>query len=87
LPRADLGPFARFAYDEPFMRERGFVTEVEDAELGRYRRFGPTVMLSDDPAVLRGPCRAGEHSRKILAELGLSEARIEELIALGVTAG
>jgi crotonobetainyl-CoA:carnitine CoA-transferase CaiB-like acyl-CoA transferase len=84
--RADRGPFARFAFDEPFMRESGFVTEVEDPELGRYRRFGPTVMLSDDPAVLRGPCRAGEHSRKILAELGLSAARIDELVRLGVTA-
>jgi crotonobetainyl-CoA:carnitine CoA-transferase CaiB-like acyl-CoA transferase len=85
--RADRGPFARFAFDEPFMRESGFVTEVEDPELGRYRRFGPTVMLEGDPAVLRGPCRAGEHSRKILGELGLSEARIDELIRLGVTAG
>ena len=85
--RADRGPFARFAFDEPFMRESGFVTEVEDPELGRYRRFGPTVMLSDDPAVLRGPCRAGEHSRPILGELGLSEARIDELARLGVIAG
>ena len=83
--RADRGPFARFAYDEPFMRESGFVTEVEDAELGRYRRFGPTVTLEGDPGLLRGPCRAGEHSRQILGELGLSEARIEELIRLGVT--
>ena len=81
----DRGPFARFAYDEPFMRESGFVTEVEDAELGRYRRFGPTVTLEGDPGGLRGPCRAGEHSRQILAELGLSEARIEDLIRLGVT--
>jgi crotonobetainyl-CoA:carnitine CoA-transferase CaiB-like acyl-CoA transferase len=31
------------------LRHRG-----EDPELGRYRRFGPTVMLSDDPAG-RGP--------------------------------
>jgi crotonobetainyl-CoA:carnitine CoA-transferase CaiB-like acyl-CoA transferase len=85
--RADRGPFARFAFDEPFMRESGFVTEVEDPELGRYRRFGPTVMLSDDPAVLRGPCRAGEHSRRILGELGLSSERIDELARLGVTSG
>jgi crotonobetainyl-CoA:carnitine CoA-transferase CaiB-like acyl-CoA transferase len=83
---ADRGPFARFAFDEPFMRESGFVTEAEDPELGRYRRFGPTVNLSDDPAVLRGPCRAGEHSRQILGELGLSEGRIDELVRLGVTA-
>ncbi len=82
--RADRGPFARFAFDEPFMRESGFVTEVEDPELGRYRRFGPTVMLSDDPAVLRGPCRAGEHSRQILGELGLPAERIDELSRLGV---
>jgi crotonobetainyl-CoA:carnitine CoA-transferase CaiB-like acyl-CoA transferase len=85
--RADRGPFARFAFEEAFMRESGFVTEVEDPELGRYRRFGPTVMLSDDPAVLRGPCRAGEHSRQILGELGLSEVRIDELARLGVIAG
>ena len=44
-------------------------------------------MLSDVPAVLHGPCRAGEHSRQILGELGLSEARIDELIGRGVTAG
>jgi crotonobetainyl-CoA:carnitine CoA-transferase CaiB-like acyl-CoA transferase len=85
--RADRGPFARFAWDEPFMRENGFVTEVEDSELGRYRRFGPTVTLSDDPAVLSGPCRAGEHSRRILGELGLPADRIDELARLGVIAG
>jgi len=45
------------------------------------------VLLSNDPAEVRGPCRAGEHSRQILGELGLSEARIEELARLGVIAG
>ena len=85
--RADRGPFARFAFDEPFMRESGFVTEVEDPELGRYRRFGPSVMLSDDPALMSGPCRAGQHSRQILGELGLSDERIDELARLGVIAG
>jgi crotonobetainyl-CoA:carnitine CoA-transferase CaiB-like acyl-CoA transferase len=84
--RADQGPFARFAFDEPFMRESGFVTEVEDAELGRYRRFGPTVTLSDDQPELRGPCRAGEHTRSVLAELGLSDERIEAMIRAGVAA-
>ena len=68
--RADRGPFARFAFDEPFMRESGFVTEVEDPELGRYRRFGPTRDAlgrsgRDERAVPRGralpadPRRAG----------------------------
>ena len=65
------------------MRENGFVTEVEDAELGRYRRFGPTVMLSDDPVTLRGPCRTGEHTRSVLAELGCRAERIEALLGRG----
>ena len=82
--RADRGPFARFAFDEPFMRENGFVTEVEDPELGRYRRFGPTVTLSDDPVVLHGPCRTGEHTRRVLEELGFSAEQIEALLSAGV---
>ena len=36
---------------------------------------------------MRGPCRAGEHSRQILCELGLSAERIDELARLGVIAG
>jgi crotonobetainyl-CoA:carnitine CoA-transferase CaiB-like acyl-CoA transferase len=82
--RADRGPFARFAFDEPCMRENGFVIEVEDAELGRYRRFGPTVTLSDDPVALRGPCRTGEHTRRVLEELGLARERIDALLSAGV---
>ena len=82
--RADRGPFARFAFEEPFMRESGFVTEVEDPELGRYRRFGPSVTLSEDPVSLRGPCRTGEHTRRVLGELGLSAERIDALVRAGV---
>jgi crotonobetainyl-CoA:carnitine CoA-transferase CaiB-like acyl-CoA transferase len=82
--RADEGPFARFAFDQPFMRESGFVTEAEDAQLGRYRRFGPTVTLSDEPVALRGPCRAGEHTRSVLAELGLPDERIDALVEAGI---
>ena len=66
------------------MRENGFVTEVEDVELGRYRRFGPTVTLSDDPVVLRGPCRTGEHTRRVLTELDFSAERIDELVRAGI---
>lgn len=66
------------------MRENGFVIEVEDAELGRYRRFGPTVTLSDDPVALRGPCRTGEHTRPVLEELGLTRERIDALLSAGV---
>jgi crotonobetainyl-CoA:carnitine CoA-transferase CaiB-like acyl-CoA transferase len=85
--RADQGPFARFAFEEPFMRESGFVTEAQDAELGRYRRFGATVTLSDERPVLRGPCRTGEHTRRVLEELGYAAERIEALARSGVVAG
>ncbi len=82
--RADRGPFARFAFGESWMREAGMVTDVEDSQLGRYTRFGPAVNLSRDNGEVRGPCRAGEQTRAILAELGYREHQIEELGRRGV---
>jgi crotonobetainyl-CoA:carnitine CoA-transferase CaiB-like acyl-CoA transferase len=83
---ADQGPFARFAYGEPWMREAGFVVDLEDSAVGPYTRFGPTVRLSRDHAELRGPSLAGEQTREILGELGYAAPDIAALGAAGVVA-
>ncbi len=42
------------------------------------------MTLSDDPVVLRGPCRTGEHTRRVLTELDFSAERIDELVRAGI---
>jgi crotonobetainyl-CoA:carnitine CoA-transferase CaiB-like acyl-CoA transferase len=63
----------------------GLVAEYEHPLLGTLRQFGATVDFSETPGRVAGPPpRVGEHSREILAELGCSEAEMDELKAAGV---
>jgi crotonobetainyl-CoA:carnitine CoA-transferase CaiB-like acyl-CoA transferase len=63
----------------------GLVAEYEHPLLGTLRQFGTTVDLSDTPGRIAGPPpRVGEHTREILAELGCSDAEMDELKAAGV---
>jgi crotonobetainyl-CoA:carnitine CoA-transferase CaiB-like acyl-CoA transferase len=65
----------------------GLVADAPHAVLGRLRQFGPLVQFSGAPArAERPPPRFGEHTREILAELGLSAAEIDDLHAAGVVA-
>ena len=55
------------------------------AELPGYKGWGVPIKMSRTPgAIRRTPPRFSEHSREILAELGLSQAEIESLIEAGV---
>jgi len=83
--RADIGPFARWGFDEPWVRDSGLVCDVEPSELGRYSRYGACV-TSERPAVLRGGFPAGQHTRSVLVEIGYSDAQIAELTAKSVVA-
>jgi len=55
------------------VRRRGAVTEV-----------GPLARMSDHQLAAAPAPRAGQHTRALLAELGLSSAEIERLLAEGV---
>ncbi len=81
----DAGYAERWLRD-PWALATRRVVEYPQADLGtRLRQFGETLRFSETPQVIQGPPPAlGEHTREILSELGVSEARQRELLELGV---
>jgi crotonobetainyl-CoA:carnitine CoA-transferase CaiB-like acyl-CoA transferase len=64
---------------------RCMVESVEHPATGVVKVLGVPVKLSDTPgAIHRPPPRLGEHTTAVLAELGLSATRIQELQQAGV---
>jgi len=57
------------AAEQPHLSERGYLVELEHAELGRFRDLGAPFKLPDSPG---GPSRAapllGEHNPEVLAD-------------------
>jgi crotonobetainyl-CoA:carnitine CoA-transferase CaiB-like acyl-CoA transferase len=57
-------------------------TESDHPEIGRVRLPVPPARFDRIPAAIQGPApRIGEHSRALLAELGLEPAEIDRLVA------
>ena len=63
--------------EEPSLRETGTVVEVDHPERGAYLTVGNPIKLSDCPADVKRSPLLGEHTDKILAEIGLSSDEIE----------
>jgi crotonobetainyl-CoA:carnitine CoA-transferase CaiB-like acyl-CoA transferase len=70
---------------DPQLEANGVFVEMDDEELGRVRSVNNPIVLEHGSAVAprRAP-RVGEHSREVLAALGESEERIEDLVRRGV---
>ena len=68
------------ALADPQIAHRGAMTEVEDAG-GVFKALNPPFRMSraDTGAGRRSP-RLGEHTREVLAQLGLADAEIDELL-------
>jgi crotonobetainyl-CoA:carnitine CoA-transferase CaiB-like acyl-CoA transferase len=71
--------------EDPVLVETGRSVLVDDGALGPVRQPGGFLRLSNAalPSARGGP-GLGEHSREILAELGLEASAIDELIRAGV---
>lgn len=71
-------------FNDPHVRARDMVQEIEHPEFGRTRVLGPAVKLSKTPAVLAraAPCY-GAQTAEILGELGYNHAAIEDLASCG----
>lgn len=80
-----VGPICSIAdlVDGPFsdyVRGRGILVEVPDAEMGTVPMHTIAARLSRTPGALRRPAPAvGEHNAEILAELGIDEAETARL--------
>ncbi|MDA1257611.1 MAG: CaiB/BaiF CoA-transferase family protein [Chloroflexi bacterium] len=75
------------ALDHPHFAERGMIVETPDPLGGSVRAVNTPIVFSEarrGPAF--GPPLAGEHTRKLLAELGRTGDEINELIASGAVA-
>jgi crotonobetainyl-CoA:carnitine CoA-transferase CaiB-like acyl-CoA transferase len=74
-------------FEDPQVRQREVLVEVEHPRAGRTRTTrNPVLFDHDGPAISRPAPLLGEHTAEVLAELGYTEARIADLLARGVAA-
>jgi len=64
---------------EPSLRATGTIVEVDHPKRGKYLTVGNPIKMSDSPTEVRRSPLLGEHTREVLAELGLSESEIATL--------
>ena len=81
------GPIYNLAqvYNDPHVRARNMVVELDDPHLGTIKHIGVPVKLSDTPGTIRHRAPdLGEHSREVLLEAGYTPAEVESLVEHGV---
>jgi crotonobetainyl-CoA:carnitine CoA-transferase CaiB-like acyl-CoA transferase len=72
-------------HEQPEIQFAGSIDEFDHPVLGRARQANPVARFTDARAgTLRPAPVLGEHTREICAELGLDDARIDELTSEGV---
>jgi len=84
--RADGPAPGRFWAESAHARENGFVAETRHAAHGDVLRWGALVHVNGFPRERAPAPLCGEHSEKLLAELGVSPAEIAALRAKGIVA-
>lgn len=83
------GPVNKFSdiLNDPHVKEREMVVEMDHPSLGILKQLGVPVKLSRTPGEIKTvPPAMGEHSEEILrTQLGYSEEEVEALVHEGVT--
>jgi crotonobetainyl-CoA:carnitine CoA-transferase CaiB-like acyl-CoA transferase len=83
VPCSRVNDYAQ-VFDDPQVKARGVVVEVEHPKAGRGRWVrNPLLFDQDGPAITRPAPLLGQHSREILIELGYEEERITRLVESG----
>lgn len=66
--------------DDPQVRHRQMIAEIEDPSIGKVKQPGIAIKLSKTPGRVRSLSPVfGEHTEVILMELGYTQAQIDEL--------
>ena len=91
LDEADVPYSVVATYDDVIADEQmvanGVFVDIDDPELGRVRTVDTPLHVDGHPKVPREPApRLGEHSRAILAEIGMGGDEIDALLARKVVA-
>ncbi|MFC5497965.1 CaiB/BaiF CoA transferase family protein [Caenimonas terrae] len=72
-------------FEEPQVQHLGMVKDVVSPHFGPQRMVGQPVQLERTPSsIARSAPRRGEHTREILAELGLADADMDRMKATGI---
>ena len=75
----------REVFEEPQVQHLGMVKEVVSPHCGPQRMVGQPVQLERTPSTIaRSAPRRGEHTREILAELGVAEGDMDRMKSTGV---
>ena len=73
---------------DPHVLERELISDYPDPDMGLFPMHHVVPRLEGTPGSVRTPAPGlGEHNRDILAEIGVSGVRYEELLAAGVVSG
>ncbi len=74
-------------FQDPQVKAREMVVDVEEPRYGRIRQAGIAIKLSETPGSIRrvGPS-IGEHTDEVLSSLGYSETESEQLRQVGAVA-
>ena len=73
------GPFEAWLLDPDHGKLSGYVTETTHPMIGGHPRLAPLVRFSRSSTQAGPAPLLGQDTRSVLAELGYSEARVEEL--------
>ncbi|CAB3630683.1 CaiB/BaiF CoA transferase family protein [Achromobacter pestifer] len=90
LARADIPASQLYTVDgllqDEHLAATGFIREMDHPSEGRIRTTAPLGQYQGTPTSLRRPApKLGQHSREVLAEAGYDAARIDALVARGIT--
>ncbi len=78
------GGTSTFTNTDPVLKETGLVAEVDHPLFGRILRHGLPVEMSKTPGRISPGCLPGQHTDRIVGELGYGAEQIDDMKRDGI---